>query len=187
MFVKSSKFCTSIALPYYPQCNGAGGKKLMGSLQGSLERWWSVNQSIGIGFWMELYGLTATTYKQATQFTPFHLVYGQEALQPIELDIPTIEAMRNEGKSEEEILANHLLKWVELDGKRNLAIECYQRQAIKQKKLFDTKLKDKGITEGSLVLRYNNKLDNRFDVKFISRWEGPFVVLQCFIFRILTN
>ena len=91
-----------------------------------------------------------------------------------------MEAIRNEGNIKEEILADQLLKWVELDGKRNLSIECYHRQAIKQKELFDKKLKDKGIKEGSLVLSYNNKLDNRFDAKFISRWEGPFVVLQAF-------
>ncbi|MCO5568150.1 hypothetical protein L7F22_021847 [Adiantum nelumboides] len=31
-----------------------------------------------------------TTYMEATEFTPFHLVSGQETLQPIELNIPTL-------------------------------------------------------------------------------------------------
>ena len=31
-----------------------------------------------------------------------------------------------------------------------------------------------------LVLRYDNKLDNRYDAKFQKRWEGPFFIFQKF-------
>ena len=121
-----------------------------------------------------------TTYKHATNFTPFHLVYGQEALQPIELEIPTLQARKNEGKKEEDILAEQLLKWVELDNKRELAIECYRRQAERRKEAFDKEVKDKGISKGGLVLQYNSKLDNRYDAKFLPKWEGPYVVSEFF-------
>ena len=69
-----------------------------------------------------------TTFKFATGFTPFHLVYGQEALQPIELEIPTIRAFINDGKFEDEILVEECVKWVLLvDNKRMLSIECFEQ------------------------------------------------------------
>ena len=46
---------------------------------------------------------------------PISLVYGQEALQPIELEIPIIIAFANDGKIEDAILADKCVKWVLLD------------------------------------------------------------------------
>ena len=40
--------------------------------------------------------------------------------------------------------------------------------------------KDKQITKGDLVLRYNSKLDKTFQKKFQIKWEGPFLVLEGF-------
>ncbi|MCO5570256.1 hypothetical protein L7F22_023975 [Adiantum nelumboides] len=114
------------------------------------------------------------------RFTPFHLVYGQEALQPIELEIPTIRAIKNEGKTEDEILADECVKWVLLDNKRFLSVETFEQQAMRRKALFDDKVKKKEILKGNLVLRYDNKLDTHFDKKFIPRWEGPFVVKKVY-------
>ncbi|MCO5587349.1 hypothetical protein L7F22_041298 [Adiantum nelumboides] len=37
-------------------------------------------------------------------------------------------------------------------------------------------LKDKELKRGMLVLRYDNRFDNRKDNKFLSRWEGPFLI-----------
>ena len=39
-------------------------------------------------------------------FTLFYLVYGQEDLQPIELEIPTIRDFANDGKITNEILTD---------------------------------------------------------------------------------
>ncbi|MCO5573763.1 hypothetical protein L7F22_027537 [Adiantum nelumboides] len=37
-------------------------------------------------------------------------------------------------------------------------------------------LKDKELKRGTMVLRYDNRFDNRKDKKFLSRWEGPFLI-----------
>ncbi|MCO5602419.1 hypothetical protein L7F22_056550 [Adiantum nelumboides] len=37
-------------------------------------------------------------------------------------------------------------------------------------------LKDKELKRGMLVLRYDNRFDNRKDKKFLSRWKGPFLI-----------
>ncbi|MCO5552572.1 hypothetical protein L7F22_006085 [Adiantum nelumboides] len=44
----------------------------------------------------------------------------------------------------------------------------------------NAKVKDKGIKEGDMVLRYNSKLDRTFQKKFQIKWQGPFLVLDMF-------
>ena len=121
-----------------------------------------------------------TTYKDKTEFTPFHLVYGQEALQPIELNIPTIRLMGRGMQGEQEAWIDRLLTLAELEWKRELAYECYRRKATQAKEQFNATVKDKGIKEGDLVLKYDSRLDNRFDVKFVTRWQGPYIVKKAF-------
>ncbi|MCO5559841.1 hypothetical protein L7F22_013445 [Adiantum nelumboides] len=121
-----------------------------------------------------------TTYRDATQFTPFHLVYGQEALQPIELNIPTMKLTGRQEQSNDEAWIDRLLNLVELEWKREAAYHCYEKKALQLKDKLNEGIKDKEIKEKSLVLRYNNALDNRFDAKFERRWEGPFIVKKAF-------
>ncbi|MCO5591111.1 hypothetical protein L7F22_045088 [Adiantum nelumboides] len=121
-----------------------------------------------------------TTYRDATQFTPFHLVYGQEALQPIELNIPTIKLTGRQEQNNDEAWIDRLLNLVELEWKREAAYHCYEKKALQLKDKLNEGIKDKQIKEKSLVLRYNNALDNRFDAKFERRWEGPFIVKKAF-------
>ncbi|MCO5569095.1 hypothetical protein L7F22_022802 [Adiantum nelumboides] len=121
-----------------------------------------------------------TTYRDATQFTPFHLVYGQEALQPIELNIPTIKLTGRQEQSNDEAWIDRLLNLVELEWKREAAYHCYEKKALQLKDKLNEGIKDKQIKEKSLVLRYNNALDNRFDAKFERKWEGPFIVKKAF-------
>ncbi|MCO5567827.1 hypothetical protein L7F22_021523 [Adiantum nelumboides] len=121
-----------------------------------------------------------TTYRDATQFTPFHLVYGQEALQPIELNIPTIKLTGRQEQNNDEAWIDRLLNLVELEWKREVAYHCYEKKALQLKDKLNEGIKDKEIKEKSLVLRYNNALDNRFDAKFERRWEGPFIVKKDF-------
>ena len=54
----------------------------------------------------------------------------------------------------------------------------YAKQAEERKKKFNANLFPKDITEGSLVLRYNNRFDYNKSDKFVPHWEGPFKVLE---------
>ncbi|MCO5602162.1 hypothetical protein L7F22_056290 [Adiantum nelumboides] len=121
-----------------------------------------------------------TTYKEATEFTPFHLVYGQEDLQPIELNIPTMRLHGKAAQRKEEEWTDRLLTLAELEWKWEAAYECYKRKATQVKDKLDKEVKDKGIKEGDLVLRYDNRLDNCFNAKFETRWQGPYIVEKAF-------
>ncbi|MCO5546990.1 hypothetical protein L7F22_000430 [Adiantum nelumboides] len=102
----------------------------------------------------------------------------EKTLQPIELNIPTIKLTSRQEQSNDEAWIDRLLNLVELEWKREAA--CYKKKALQLKDKLNEGIKDKEIKEKSLVLRYNNALDNRFDAKFERRWEGPFIVKKAF-------
>ncbi|MCO5596919.1 hypothetical protein L7F22_050990 [Adiantum nelumboides] len=165
--------------PYYPQSNGLVEKAngiiaaiIRKMVESKPKRW---DNFLDGAIWAY-----RTTYRDATQFTPFHLVYGQEALQPIELNISTIKLTGRQEQNNDEAWIDRLLSLVELEWKREAAYHCYEKKALQLKDKLNEGLKDKEIKEKSLVLRYNNALDNRFDAKFERRWEGPFIVKKAF-------
>ena len=51
---------------------------------------------------------------------------------------------------------------------------------MKRQEAENEKMKEKGIEEGSLVLRYNSKLDSTFHTAFQTKWEGPYKVEKKF-------
>ncbi|MCO5568859.1 hypothetical protein L7F22_022561 [Adiantum nelumboides] len=161
--------------PYYPQSNGLVEKAngIIRKMVKSKPKHW--DNFLDGAIWAY-----RTTYRDATQFTPFHLVYGQEALQPIELNIPTIKLTGRQEQNNDEAWIDRLLNLVELEWKSEAAYHCYKKKSLQLKDKLNEGIKDKEIKEKSLVLRYNNALDNRFDAKFERRWEGPFIVKKAF-------
>ena len=63
---------------------------------------------------------------------------------------------------------------------REDAMEQYVKQAEERKRKFNASLAPKNITEGSLVLRYNNRFDYNKSDRFVAHWEGPFKVVRKF-------
>ncbi|MCO5610844.1 hypothetical protein L7F22_065086 [Adiantum nelumboides] len=165
--------------PYYPQSSGLV-EKANGIIAGIIRKMVKNKTKLWDDFLDGALWAYRTTYKEATEFTPFHLVYGQEALQPIELNIPTMRLHGKAAQRKEEEWTDRLLTLAELEWKREAAYECYKRKATQVKDKLDKEVKDKGIKEGDLVLRYDNRLDNRFDAKFETRWQGPYIVKKAF-------
>ncbi|MCO5594222.1 hypothetical protein L7F22_048248 [Adiantum nelumboides] len=165
--------------PYYPQSNGLE-EKANGIIAGTIRKMVESKPKRWDNFLDRAIWTYRTTYRDATQFTPFYLVYGQEALQPIELNTPTIKLTGRQEQNNDEAWIHRLLNLVELEWKREGAYLCYERKVLQLKDKLNEGLKDKKIKEKSLVLRYNNALDNRFDAKFERRREGPFIVKKAF-------
>ncbi|MCO5614183.1 hypothetical protein L7F22_068464 [Adiantum nelumboides] len=165
--------------PYYPQSNGLV-EKANGIIAEIIRKMVKNRTKLWDDFLDGALWAYRTTYKEATEFTPFHLVYGQEALQPIELNIPTMRLHGKVAQRKEEEWTDRLLTLAELEWKREAAYEFYKRKATQVKNKLDKEVKDKGIKEGDLVLRYDNRLDNHFDAKFETRWQGPYIVKKAF-------
>lgn len=165
--------------PYYPQCNGLN-ERFNGELVQILSK---VTEHQGKNWDLELPSALwayRTSVKTSTGFTPFHLVYGKEALLPIEVEIPAVKMLERLLGHSEDVFKERLLHLQEVQLDRVQALEYYEQKQEKALAKMNEKVKKKGIERGDLVLRYNSKLDKTFHKKFQVRWEGPFRVVDCF-------
>ncbi|MCO5590721.1 hypothetical protein L7F22_044696 [Adiantum nelumboides] len=113
--------------PYYPQSNGLV-EKANGIIAGIIRKMVKNKTKLWDDFLDGALWAYRTTYKEGTEFTPFHLVYGQEALQPIELNIPTMRLCGKAAQRKEEEWTDCLSTLAELEWKREVAYECYKRK-----------------------------------------------------------
>ena len=86
---------------------------------------------------------------------------------PIEVEIPSIKLLAKLGRKPGESWKSRLLNIHKLEETREESTEFYINQATKKKDKFNAQLRSKEISEGMLVLRYDIRLDNRFDAKFL--------------------
>ena len=117
-----------------------------------------------------------TTVRTSTGATPFSLVYGTEAVQPIELEIPSLRVVLESKIPEAEWARARYDSLVLLDEKRLKAlshVQVYQRRIERH---FNKHVKERKIKEGDLVLKALRKtvLDPRG--KFRPNWAGPYIV-----------
>ena len=98
--------------PYYPQCNGqveAINKVLKTMLQCTVDK----NKTNWNMLLLSALWAYHNSTKTATGFTPFHLVYGDKVVFPIECEIPSlkiaIELLPNTSVEEKRLLHLHYL------------------------------------------------------------------------------
>lgn len=93
-----------------------------------------------------------TTFRTPTQATPYSLVYGVEAVLPLERQIPSLRIAIQEGLTGEENAKLRLQELEALDEKRLEAqqrLECYQARLSSA---FNKKVKPRSFQVGDLVL-----------------------------------
>ena len=94
--------------PYYPQCNGLN-ERFNGKLIKILSK---VTQNQGRNWDLEIPSALwayKTSTKTGTGFTPFHLVFGKEALFPIKVELPTVKMMEKMSNVPKDMFAQRLL------------------------------------------------------------------------------
>ena len=151
---------------YYPQCNGLVEKvngmicKIISKHVGAKTQHW--DNFLNAALWAY-----HTSFRASLGFTPFHLVHGQEALLPIEVELSSLKVLLYSQKKGKEGLKQRLLDLESLALIREEAMEHYAKQAEEIKKKFNANLAPKSIKEGALVLRYNNRFDYNKSDKFV--------------------
>jgi hypothetical protein len=123
-----------------------------------------------------------TTYRTPTQATPYSLVYGVEAVLPLERQIPSLRIAIQEGLTNEENARLRLKEFEALDEKRLEAqqhLECYQARLSRA---FNKKVKPRSFQQGDLVLAVRRPINTLHKIgnKFTSKWDGPYVVQEVY-------
>jgi hypothetical protein len=138
-------------MPYHPRANGQTEKTngilykiIIKTVQGSNTDW-------DARFFYVLWAFRCA-YKVTTKYTPFQLVYGQEAILPIKIELPSLRIALEERLGDEESLKHHYEMLEKLEGTKALA---YLNMVIIQKHTktyYDNKLKPKLLKENNLIL-----------------------------------
>jgi hypothetical protein len=112
-----------------------------------------------------------TTVSRSTGFTPFKLLFGDEAITPEEAKAGSIRTVASGEDEADYFVAKDAIEWTRLQAVEN--INKYQAETIKWR---DRKVRLKNIKPGHLVLR---RVANPDTVgKLQLKWEGPFLVVS---------
>ncbi|KAH7428004.1 hypothetical protein KP509_10G070900 [Ceratopteris richardii] len=118
------------------------------------------------------FGHTEFAYKTVLNATPFQMVFGQNAVLPLDFLIPALKvAQEHEWNGHE--LASRIFDLERLGETRLRAAAGIYAAKKRQKAYFDAHVKDKGLKEGDLVLVYTLKQHAR---KLEKRGYGPMII-----------
>ena len=84
-----------------------------------------------------------TTYKKLTDHTPFRLVYGQEAVMPMEYIVPSLRISAFTEMDDPDMMKERLAKILELEEDRFIAGFQQQVQKAREKAWHDRHIKKK--------------------------------------------
>ncbi|KAL0395514.1 UNVERIFIED_CONTAM: hypothetical protein Slati_4517600 [Sesamum latifolium] len=123
-----------------------------------------------------------TTVRTPTQSTPYALIYGVEAVLPLEQQIPSLRIAIQEGLIEEENAHIGLEELEALAEKRLEAqrLECYQARLSKT---FNKKVRLRSFQVGDLVLVVRRPIITTHQTKnkFLPKWDDPYIVKEAYI------
>eukprot|EP00253_Pinus_taeda_P032887 PITA_32887 len=116
-----------------------------------------------------------TSVRNAIGFTSFQLVYGLEAILPVQCEISSLKLAVDllPRTSEEEA---HFLELIQLDETRLDAASTNEAHKTRVKAQFDKNVKPRIFSKGDLVLLYDEESDKLGVGKFKSLWMGPYIV-----------
>jgi hypothetical protein len=114
-----------------------------------------------------------TTISKSTGFTPFKLLFGDEAITPEEAKAGSIRIIAS---AEDEAEVDYFVEKDAIEGIRLQAVENINKYQAETIKWCDRKVRLKNIELGHLVLRSvaNPETVGKLQLK----WEGPFLVVS---------
>ena len=161
---------------YRPQINGAveaANKNIKRILRKMVETSRDWSEKLPFTLWAY-----RTSFRTSTGATPYSLVYGMEAMLPVEIEIGSLSVALEHQISEIEWAQSHYDQLSLLDERRLRAadhVHAYQR---KMTRAFRKRVRPRKFKKGDLVLKVLQGLINDPRGKFRPNWSGPYVILD---------
>lgn len=164
--------------PYRPKMNGAVEatnnyiKKIIQKMVVTYKYWHEM-----LPFALHGY---RTSVRTSTGATPFSLVYGMEAVLPIEVEIPSMRVLMEAKLTDVDWIQSRYDQLNLIEEKRLTAMCHGQLYQQRMKKAFDKKVKPRVFREGDLVLKKVLSFAPDSRGKWTPNYEGLYVVKRAF-------
>ena len=119
-----------------------------------------------------------TSFRTSTGATPYSLVYGMEAVLPVEIEMGSLRVALEQQISETEWAQARFDQLNLLDERRLRAADHVQAYQRKMARAFKKRVKPRPLQKGDLVLRILKGLIGDPRGKFKPSWSGPYVIRE---------
>jgi RNase H-like domain found in reverse transcriptase/Integrase core domain/Integrase zinc binding domain len=164
--------------PYHPQTNGLAERVnqtivriLRKTIQDNKRDW---DTKLNAALWAY-----RTTFKVTTKQTPFALVYGVEAILPIEIEIPSLRIAIEDRWPISESIRDRVLMLEGLNETRRLSAQHIEVVQRRKKAAFDKCHKKRTLIPGTMVMLQDGK-KLEFPGKFDAIWLGPYWIMEVY-------
>ena len=167
--------------PYHPQENGqaeAFNKSIIRILKRTIvknKREWYLKLP-------EALWAYRTLQKTATCATPYSLVFGAEAVLPLEVHLPSLRVAIHADLTIDQHAKARLEELDSLDEKRLAAKQRIELYQARMAEAYNRTVRHKAYQPGDLVLKLRTELmaGGKLVGKFEPKWEGPYIVQEAY-------
>ena len=159
---------------YRPQTNGvveAANKNIKRILRKMVETSRDWSEKLPFALWAY-----RTSFRTSTESTPYSLVYGMEAMLPVEIEMGSLRVALEHQISETEWVQSRYDQLNLLDERRLRAADHVQAYQRKMTRSFRKRVRPRKFQKGDLVLKVLRGLINDPRGKFRPNWSGPYVI-----------
>jgi hypothetical protein len=122
------------------------------------------------------------TVRTLTQATPYSLVYGSEAVLPLEVQLPSLRVTVHEEITKDEQIRLWFQELDALEENRLQAVQNLELYRQNMVRVYDKLVKQRVFQKSVLVLVLRRPIivTHRTKGNFKPKWEGPFIVEQVY-------
>ena len=119
-----------------------------------------------------------TSFRTSTGAMPYPLVYGMEAVLPVEIEMGSLRVTLEQQISETEQAQSRFDQLSLLDERRLREADHVQAYQRKMARAFKKRVKPRPLQRGDLVLRILRGLAGDPRGKFRLTWSGPYIIRE---------
>nr|KYP61955.1 Pro-Pol polyprotein [Cajanus cajan] len=168
--------------PYYAQANGqveAANKVVIGLIKKHISnrpRNW--HETL-----VQILWAYRNSPRDATKTTPYKLVYGHDAILPLDINLQSIHMQKQNGFPIEDYWNLMYDELISSDEERLITLQNLVQQKEKVERSYNKRVKIQRFRVGDLVLKVILPIDqkSRYLGKWSYNWEGPFIVEQVYL------
>ena len=114
------------------------------------------------------------TPQSTTNESPFSLIYGAEAMIPVEIEEPSLRRQIYDHDKNQQNLCASLKLLTKLQEKAHIRNMAAKQRAARK---YNSKLYSQTFVKGDLVWRMASSTRKK-DIKFSANWEGPYIIRE---------